>query len=296
VARDREERPRTGLLYVLIDRPENAGEKDHADNLAGLARIVASLDAGVTITTVTVADLIGINAAAIDEAFRPLAVLSGGSFTEWFEYGRDPVWRQQLDGYMSFLRTTTTPLLAICGSHQLVAAAFHGFGAIAHMVDEGEPIRILDELSAKIPRGLWPDPRVGEEGTYPLRATAAGATDPLVQSISLTPMASSHHKDMVIDTRGFALLYRGDEDRLPATRAPDQARQRCVVQAMKHASPSRLLYSCQFHPEIRAFEESTRDDGGFGQQWIMGFLSLARRWWLDHPDCPSPAGHDGGVR
>jgi hypothetical protein len=92
-------------------------------------------------------------------------------------------------------------------------------------------------------------------------------------------MAASHHKDMVVDTSGFTILYRGDESRSPETNCGDQVKNRCTVQAMRRDDPARLLYTSQFHPEMNAFDESTRGDDGFGSAFVTAFLDLAKKWW-----------------
>jgi GMP synthase-like glutamine amidotransferase len=270
---------RSRVLFVVIDRPEDATVTDHAPNIRGLTAAVRAFDPMARITTLTIADVARIDAATLDATYRPLAIIGAGSFTEWHKYGVDAHWKHELDQWMEIVRTTSIPMLAICGSHQLVAAAFNGFGAVAHMADRGDPVRISDELAASSPRGMWPNPRVGEEGTYPIVATTAGADDPLVRQMPHAPMAAAHHKDMVVDTTGFSLLYRGDHSRAAATSAPNQTCTRCHVQAMKRDDARRLLYTSQFHPEMAAFDESTGDDGGFGAAWVSGFLDLARRWW-----------------
>ena len=269
------------VLFVVIDRPEDATLAAHTPNLRGLTAAVAAFDPTARITSLTIADLVGLDADALDAKYHPLAIVGAGSFTEWHQYAFDADWKHKLDHWMDIIRTTHVPMLAICGSHQLVAAAFNGFGAVAHMADAGEPVRITDELAASSPRGMWPNPRVGEEGTYPIAATVAGAADPLVRAMPHAPMAATHHKDMVVDTTGFTVLYRGDPSRPPASSASDQARLRCHVQAMKKDDPHRLLYASQFHPEMAAFDESTGGDGGFGIEWVSGFLALARTWWKD---------------
>jgi GMP synthase-like glutamine amidotransferase len=150
-------------------------------------------------------------------------------------------------------------------------------------------VRISDELAASPPRGLWPEPRVGETGTYPIAATAT--SDPLVQAMKGLPLVASSHMDMVVDTRGFSLVYQDDGSRSPSTTAPGQAKVRCRVQAMKLDDPRRILYSSQFHPEMAEFAGSTEDDQGFGSAWLRAFLALSRRWWDEHdlPPRPQPA-------
>jgi hypothetical protein len=177
------------------------------------------------------------------------------------------------------VRTTTVPMLAVCGSHQLVGIAFNGFGAVAHMAASGDPVRISEELALATPTGMWPEPRVGEEGTYPVVATPSGEQDPLVRSTVSAPMAAAHHKDMVVDTSGFTVLYEGDASRDALTMAGDQAPTRCRVQAMKRDDRARILYTTQFHPEMNRFDESSAGDSGFGASFIAAFLSQARAWW-----------------
>lgn len=279
IGRDRGARARSCVLFVVIDRPADAELPAHGPNVSGLTAAVKAFDPSARVVPVTIHDLAEMDAARIDATYAPLAIVGAGSFTEWYRYGTDPDWRRALDHWMAVLRTTTIPTLAICGSHQLVGLAFNGFGAVAHMNDRGEPIRIATELAASPPRGMWPSPRVGEEGTYPIAATVAGESDPLVRAMPPFPMAATHHKDMVVDTTGFTLLYVGDDARVAATSAGDQAQTRCRVQAMRLDAKHRILYSSQFHPEMCAFDESTCDDRGFGAIWIAEFLKLARAWW-----------------
>jgi GMP synthase-like glutamine amidotransferase len=282
-------RERSQVMYVIIDRPEDALPADHDPNLRGLSAVVAGWDPAVKIVAVTIDDLLDLGEAAIDDTWSPLAIFSAGSFTEWFMYGVDFGWRRRLDHYMSLLRTLTIPTLAVCGSHQLVALAFNGFGAVAHMTNAGKPVRIADELAASMPSGMWPSPRVGEEGTYPIVATSAAENDPVARTTSSAPMAAAHHKDMVIETSGFTLLYRGDESRPAATRARDQVEERCQVQALKLDDPGRLLYTTQFHPEMCAFDESDAQDAGFGKSFVAAFLQQARGWWSERQQ-GSPTG------
>ncbi len=270
---------RTRILYVVIDRPADALPEDHAPNTRGLAVAASSYDPALQVTVVTVDELMGMDAQTLDATYKPLAIYGAGSFSEWFMYGIDADWRGKLDSYMRLIRSTTIPMLAVCGSHQLVAIAFNGFSAVAHMTAGPSPVRISEELSMPTPRGLWPNPRPGEEGTYPVIAASAAETDDLVRATTRAPWAASHHKDMVVDTSGFALIYQGDDGRAPATTAGDQVPLRCRVQAMRRLDPGRILYSTQFHPEMTRFDESTMTDGGFGKAWMASFLRLARSWW-----------------
>lgn len=273
---------RSTILYVVIDRPEDIDLAWHDPNVAGVRAAAATFDPSTHVEVVTIGDLDGMDAASIDARWSPLAIFNAGSWSEWFQYGLDADWKRRLDGYMAFLRSTKVPIHAVCGSHQLVAAAFNGWSAVAHMNDVAPPISIATELAANPPTLLAPDPRVGEQGTYPITPTDAGSADPLVASVMAqlsAPMASLHHCDEVVDTTGFVLLWSPDRSRAPATTATGQSLARCDVQGMVLADPTRLLYSTQFHPEISGFAESVGDDGGFGRAWLVAFFGLARAHW-----------------
>ena len=272
-------RSRERVLFVVIDRPEDAQLEDHRPNIRGLEAIVAACDRRLRVTALTIGEISHLDASSLDATFEPLAIIGAGSFTEWYRYGTDAAWRRDLDHWMEIVRETTAPMLAICGSHQLVALAFNGFDAVAHMNDAGAPVPISAELAAAPPRPMWPARRVGEEGTYPLSAAPDADADPVVRAVGRAPAVASHHKDMVVDTTGFSLLYCADDARAPATSARDQARSRCVVQALRRDDPRRVLYTTQFHPEMSSFDESTASDDGAGAAFIRAFLGVAKRWW-----------------
>ncbi|MBL8717154.1 MAG: hypothetical protein JNL79_14305 [Myxococcales bacterium] len=262
--------------YVFIDRPEDADLAAHQPNIDGLAAAVAAFDDQLTVLPVHIRELVDLDAHAFVRRFHPFAVFGAGSFTEWFQYGADPAWRAVVDPYLALLRTLRTPMLAVCGSHQLLAAAVHGFSAIAHMNDAGDPVRISDELATDPPAPRFPDPRVGEVGTYPIALTAAGARDGLASTFAGEPLwASLHHKDMVVDTRRARLLFTHDDSREPRTNAGELAQRRCAVQGLHYKG--RPMWSTQFHPEIGCFSEGTSDDGGFGRRFLVAFLHAARR-------------------
>jgi len=257
------------VLYVYIDRPEDADASSHEWNIAGVRG--AAAEVGAEVEVVHARDV----PRRLQTGPTPIAIFGAGSFTEWFQYGVDSSWRATLDRYFRVIRETVIPMFAVCGSHQVIAAAFNGWGAVAHMND-GAGVPIATELVPPV-KPRFPSPRVGEEGTYPVAVTEAGVDDPIVGPFaSEAIIASSHHKDMVVDTRGFTLLLTGDPSRKPHTTADGQVASRCRVQGMKLDDPSRLLYSVQFHPEIRRFAEGTVDDGGFGHRLLVRFLREAQ--------------------
>lgn len=53
------------------------------------------------------------------EAFKPDAIVMSGTFADFDYYNQD-----QLDSFGEFIRNTKIPVLAICGSHQLVGVSF----------------------------------------------------------------------------------------------------------------------------------------------------------------------------
>ncbi len=262
--------------YVFIDRPEDADLAAHQPNIDGLTAAVTAFDDKLTVLPIHIRELVDLDPHTFTRRFHPYAVFGAGSFTEWFQYGADPAWRAVVDPYLALLRGLHTPMLAVCGSHQLLAAAVQGFSAIAHMNDGGDPIRISEELASAPPAPLFPDPRVGEVGTYPIALTPAAAHDGLASGFANEPLwASLHHKDMVVETSHAHLLFTHDDTRAPRTTAGELAQKRCAVQGLRYTG--RPMWSTQFHPEIGCFSEGTSDDGGFGRRFLVAFLHAAQR-------------------
>ncbi len=84
-----------------------------------------------------------------------------------------------------------------------------------------------------------------------------------------------HHRDMVVDTSGFQLLFVEDVARDAKTSDPHPAHHRCHVQGMKLRDPNRVLYSFQFHPELGDPSSVGANDRGFGAHVIHEFLRAA---------------------
>ena len=70
-------------------------------------------------------------------AFRPDAIVMSGTFSDFDYY--DPA---QLERFAAFIRSTKIPVLAICGSHQLVGVSF---GAKLKTLDDLEPSEKRDD-------------------------------------------------------------------------------------------------------------------------------------------------------
>jgi hypothetical protein len=284
---------RRTVLYITVDRPTELDTKPlgHRENMQGALIAAQQFDPDLELQRLDLA-AVPADRNALEQEWHPFAIFGAGSFSEWFHYanGADPnpdvgpedaTWTRRLDSYMALIRNLDLPMFAVCGSHQLVAAAFNQFGALAHMNNAGPPIPITAEHANVPHRNLAPTPHVGEEGTYPLAVTAAGSTDPVLSRALAGPAwGSSHHKDMVTNTERFVLLLEPDYTRAPATRIQPQANPRCQVQGMRLDDPERLLYATQFHPEIRVFTDATDvPDGEFGLRLLVEFFREVEIWW-----------------
>jgi len=73
--------------------------------------------------------------SAAAEQFKPDAIVMSGTFSD-FDYYK----REHLEAFEKFIHATRTPVLAICGAHQLVGMAF------------GAELKTLDELSLAVKR------------------------------------------------------------------------------------------------------------------------------------------------
>src|SRR5579872_4413124 len=180
---------RNTILYVTIDPFDQrtaAGDlRGHEPNLSRLRAAAAAWRSGVVVQDLWCAHL---TEAALEEPSL-LALFLSGSYTDWAEAFRQPVWAAELDRFCDLIRRTRVPILAVCGGHQLVAYAYGGWEAVGHMAPAGaEPVAIAEERDG-VSRA--PKPRVGEVGTFryvreredPLFAgLAAGPDDPLVFS------------------------------------------------------------------------------------------------------------------
>lgn len=247
------------VLYVTVDeeyyfRPGDSRSQGHVPNLTRLREIAASCD--LQVEPIYMDDLTEERLA--DN--RLLALFGAGSFPEWFQQASDAPWKARLDRYAARLRTLRVPMLAVCGSHQLVAAAFHGWDAVAHMMPEGvPPITVEDELAAghiQIPR-----PRPGEVGVFPLRRSPSFTSpDPILEGLPEQLWFVQYHRDYVLPNRhiAFTSLLEPDPVRTPTFWLPTNEHHHnpttpaefCPVQLLRLNDPTRLLYTTQFHPEL----------------------------------------------
>jgi GMP synthase-like glutamine amidotransferase len=275
---------RTTIVYVVIDRPEDV--RDHSPNITGLDIAARAFSPDLEVKRISWPELHAKTADDIESMYHPFMLFSGGSFTEWFHYGDDATWRAQLDGYAAMIRSMDFPTLAVCGSHQFVAIAYAGWGAVGHMNNQGMPVPIQTELSLQQPAFMAPNPRVGEIGDYPIAVSPGASSDPLVKALPPSLVFSQFHRDMVLEGKyspQFIPIFEADLSRTPVITPDDKdpqqkkvANPRCKVQGLKLNSSSRLLYTVQFHPERDPEEES---DDKHGRKLLLVFFRLAKEWW-----------------
>jgi GMP synthase (glutamine-hydrolysing) len=143
------------------------------------------------------------------------------------------------------------PILALCGSHQLLGYLFNGdLQRCERLYDE--PMRPLRPDEPVTNPDYHPD-HFMERGFYLLELTGEGRSDPLFAGLGETPyLYESHYCEIKRLPPDFTLLASTPE---------------CRVQAMRHRS--RPLYGVQFHPE----DFSDRFPGG--RLLLENFFRLA---------------------
>jgi GMP synthase-like glutamine amidotransferase len=259
---------RSKVLFVTIDDYDRCapGERGHEHNVLRVAAIARAWGArrgravDVTprhFTTVTKATL---------QSPDLLALFLAGSWPEWHEM-RLPMGKAKdgtqsygdaLRPYMDLVRETTVPILAVCGSHHLVAAAYSGWRAVGHMLADPAHPTIEDEL--RDGTSYIPSPRPGEIGAF---AVAATRRDPIFDGLTTPrPYFMQHHHDEVVEANlsPELVVIAGPADgpavqdvlTRPRHRPLHAPGERCRVQGMRHADEAKLLYSFQFHPDLPA--------------------------------------------
>ncbi|HLV81571.1 MAG TPA: hypothetical protein VKT32_14890 [Chthonomonadaceae bacterium] len=153
-------------------------------------------------------------------------------------------------GVTDWLLAIRTPILALCGSHQLLGFLYSSdLRQAAPLCDE--PMRRLRPGEPVTNPDFHPDYFM-ERGFYPLELTEAGKNDPLFAGLGPTPTVyESHYCEIKTLPPGFDLLASTPE---------------CRIQAMRHRD--RLLYGLQFHPED--YSDRFPD----GQSLLTNFFSL----------------------
>jgi GMP synthase-like glutamine amidotransferase len=233
-----------------------------------------------------------------------VALFLSGSYTEWVEAFRQPEWGCILDGFCEVVRAASVPILAVCGSHQLMAYAFGGWQSVGHMARAGTaPVAIFDESDAVF---RAPNPRIGEVGTFlyrrevddPLFASLTDDRDgPLifsqwhcdqVLSSALPPGAVSLLRpaglnravqDRELTSRGVVTVTPGEPAVPYSHRSVETAEESCRVQALRYDVPptGRVLYATQFHPDLAGKDSAGNADHGI--RLLHNFLDIATAYW-----------------
>jgi len=291
------------LLYVTLDRADHrdgeGGPGAHRRNFERLRDIAAAWRPDTQTEHRWCPEL---TPATLDDPSL-LAVFLSGSFTEWVEAFRSPAWRRHLDAYAALVRAARAPMLAVCGSHQFLAYAYGGWGAVGHMAPAGQrPVSAADESD-----GVFraPNPRVGETGVFAFRTERP---DPILAGLPDRLRFVEYHHDQALEEAlpDCAVSLLAPDDAEEALQAPAydlgevitrpgapaekyvhrpvaSPAERCRVQAVRYDAPpaGRVLYSVQFHPELdwRADDPRAQVADAHGPALLRNFLSLSAHYW-----------------
>jgi GMP synthase (glutamine-hydrolysing) len=168
--------------------------------------------------------------AAGVESFRPDAVVLSGTLRD-FDYYQQSI----LDDFGAFIRQTTTPVLAICGGHQLVGMSF------------GARVVTLDKFEQHEQR----DHRPQEYQYRFIRITKPD--DPIFEN--LVPVDEA----VTIPTANSRILRVWQNHGLQLDRVPEgftllATSYLCRNQMMVKRADGQLIYTVQFHLE-KSFED-----------------------------------------
>jgi hypothetical protein len=187
------ERPtRRVVPYVTIDIDDHKRQPDrnHQPNLDGLRAAAAGFDASTYVDDRWSRE---VDARVLADPHL-LGLFLAGSFDEWIEIYQRLDWTGELHRFGELVRGTHVPTLAVCGSHQLVAATFAGWGNVGHMTPAGRaprPISAEADGTSRIPK-----PRLGEVGVFP--TVLSGLPDPLLADLPAQQMFAEYHHDAVL--------------------------------------------------------------------------------------------------
>src|SRR4051812_34412195 len=194
--------------------------------------------------------------ATATKSFAPDAIVLSGTLRD-FDYYEPAI----LDDFGQFIRATKTPVLAICGGHQLVGLSF------------GARVITLDKLEQHEQRSARP---LEYQYRY-VRITEPD--DPIFENISVwEPVAEtkSAHILHVWQNHGLQL------DRVPADFKLLATSYLCRNQMMVKHSDGQLIYTVQFHLE-KSFEDWNKsrtrwqhhNDSRDGRILFENFLTIA---------------------
>jgi GMP synthase-like glutamine amidotransferase len=193
--------------------------------IAGMAmeNILSNVSRLVKRPTTEVVHLSEVAAAA--KRFQPDAIVLSGTLRD-FDYYQQSI----LDRFGDFIRMTKTPVLAICGGHQLVGLSF------------GARVVTLDKLEQHEQREQRP-----QEYQYRfVRITEPG--DPIFQNINCADPEAPARILRVWQNHGLQL------DRVPEGFKLLATSYLCRNQMMVKRSDGQLIYTVQFHLE-KSFED-----------------------------------------
>jgi GMP synthase (glutamine-hydrolysing) len=187
--------------------------------------------------------------------FAPDAIVLSGTLRD-FDYYQQSI----LDDFGSFIRETKTPVLAICGGHQLVGLSF------------GARVVTLDKLEQHEQR----DSRPQEYQYRFIRITEP--TDPIFQNINCSDPQAPARILRVWQNHGLQL------DRIPEGFQLLATSYLCRNQMMVKRDDDQLIYTVQFHLE-KSFEDWNKNrtrwehpnDSRDGRILFENFLKLAVR-------------------
>jgi GMP synthase (glutamine-hydrolysing) len=201
--------------------------------------------------TIEVAHLSEIASAA--KRFVPDAIVLSGTLRD-FDYYQDSI----LKDFAGFIRDTKTPVLAICGGHQLVGLSF------------GARVITLDKFEQHEQRSARP-----QEYQYRfVRITAP--QDPIFRNINCSDPESPARIVRVWQNHGLQL------DRIPEGFELLATSYLCRNQMMVKRTEGQLIYTVQFHLE-KSFEDWNKsrtrwehpNDSRDGRILFENFLTIA---------------------
>lgn len=197
--------------------------------------------------------------AKASKRFKPDAIVLSGTLRD-FDYYQQSI----LDDFGTFIRTTKTPVLAICGGHQLVGLSF------------GARVITLDKLEQH-------EQRVDRPQEYQYRfIRITEPDDPIFENIAcIDPQAPIHL------AKGAHILRVWQNHGLQLDRVPDgftllATSYLCRNQMMVKRGDGQLIYTVQFHLE-KSFEDWNKsrtrwehpNESRDGRILFENFLNLA---------------------
>ena len=224
--------------------------------IAGLAidNILNNISRLVKEPTTQVAHLSEVAESA--EKFKPQAIVLSGTLRD-FDYYQQSI----LDGFAEFVRETKTPVLAICGGHQLVGLSF------------GARVVTLDKLEQHEQREDRP-----QEYQYRF-IRIINPSDPIFGGINTTGSGEASNGSRILrvwQNHGLQL------DRVPKGFELLATSYLCRNQMMVKRTEGQLIYTVQFHLE-KSFEDWNKsrtrwehpNDSRDGRLLFENFLTLA---------------------